>query len=975
MGFRYHIIKAGAGAGKTRKLVLKFLDVLFRLYKNRSEFFLNKILAITFTNAAADEMRDRVIKILKKLSIPELPIRDMEGKKIEEFENLLKTYALTKFDTSKILDYIIHNYSDLEIKTIDSFVNSLILSVPFSAGVFLTPQMDIANPEFYINYACDLLIKKYGTDDRTREVIDNFIDALLNERNEKISWYVKDDLSRKTREFRRSEMNLAEEIDFNFYSQIDSVIKDATFLKSVKKYAPYVALYKNVNEEIEVLKRKRRVVFIDELNMIARNIMKNVADPLIIFEKLGEKILYFMIDEFQDTSRVQWENLFNLIENALSEGGEFFCVGDSKQAIYGFRGGEPELFEDLFLKPPFRSISESERKTEKIEENYRSVKEIIDFNNRVFNSANLKNWLRESEKLKDYIDEDIVNKIGMVYDDSSQKVVRKDKGFLLVEKIEKQKGDEEGEYDLYERILKRLNDFRVFERFSKSDICFLLRKTEDVQKWTSFLLSKGIPVESTITTDVRENFLLRELVELLRFFDRPYDNFSLASFITGKLFEKVSGIDSEDFYRWIEKNKKYKAGLLYLRFKEEYRELWDMYFSEPFRAVGYLPLYDFLIMVMNKFRVYDLFPESTPFLKYFEEIVYSFEGKGISTTGEFLKKWDKRGEDEESAFILHLPIVTDAVKVMTIHKAKGLQFPVVVIPKVSLTLNDKIFKAEFMPHKDEGGIRFYYSKKDFRKGCEKLKEVYKKHLLKGLTEEINCLYVAMTRAEDELYAFLLEGKGAKNLYIPLILGEASEKREGEPVAVKKKPPEKEEELPALPPRRRWDLKFVRERRGSEEIVDERRKRAMLTGEGIHLVLSKIKGVSSEEELERALKENFKILQKNPDFIDLKKELSDVLLPLVDFLKRVASKFFLVPSERVFTEKEVLGSDGRVRRIDRLIVFEDRVEVVDFKWGEKKEKEHRAQIEDYMALLSQIYQGKRVRGFLIYLDSEKVEEVN
>jgi len=1010
MAVRYHIIKAGAGAGKTRKLVLKFLDILFRLYKdserNEREFPLNSILAITFTNAAADEMRDRVIKILKKLSIPEMKM-DVEIDK--EFKKLLKTHGLKESDMRKILDHIIRNYSDLEIKTIDSFVNFLILSIPFCAEVFLTPSTEITNSEFYIEYACNLLFKKYGTDPQIRKIIENFVQEIMKKmrRGQKISWYIKNNLSNTTLELRNKEMNAGEEIDFSFYSEIASraksfeekygvnifevgkktsekkkrkseedypeeMLREWSELFAVMKYAPYVEMYKSVGAEIKALKEKRRVIFIDELNMIAKNIIQNTKASPVIFEKLGGKIFYFLIDEFQDTSRIQWENLFPLIEEALSEGGELFCVGDSKQAIYGFRGGDPELLEELFSKPPFPSVGKNEIKCERLTENYRSGKVIIEFNNKIFSGENLSQWL-DMDRIKERTGEGTKEKILRVYAESSQKVVRKgegEKGFLFVEKIEKE--DENEENSIYEKIFKKLNKFEVFNRFSKSDICFLLRKTEEVQKWTHFLLSKNIPVESTLTTDIRENFLLREIVELLQFFDAPYNDCSFASFITGNLFEKISQIPKENFYRWLENNS--GRDFLYERFREDFGDLWKRYFSDLFRATGYLPLYDFVIMTLNKFEVYEAFPEHIAFLKHFEDLVTSLEGKGISTISDFIREWNKESNEWESEFTLRLPLQTEAVKVMTIHKAKGLQFPVVVLPGISLTVQDKIFKGEFLSHTDGTGLRFYYLTKELQKHSERLKAIYKEHAGKGLLEEINCLYVAMTRAMDELYIFLPEKKSA-NLYIPLILGEENKVEKGKHKNSGREKPEKEMEIPLLPPRKNWELKFVREMRKGEEIIDERRRKAMLIGEGVHLLLSTIKGISSEKDLTKALRENFKTLQKNPDFAEVQKELSDILNSLINFLKKSALRFFLVPSERVFTEKEVLGKDGKVRRIDRLIVFDDRVEVIDFKWGEKREKDHRIQLEDYISLISQIFQDKPVKGFLVYLDAEKVEEVN
>lgn len=1008
MRARYQVIKASAGGGKTHRLVLKFLKTLFRLYSEEREGrWLRRVLAITFTNAAADEMRERVISALKGFSIPEMKTQreeELERELREEFgEEFIRTAS------PRILDYIIANYSDLEIRTIDSFVHFLIRSIPFETGAFLAPEKEVENQGAYIGYAVDLIFKKSRTDPDIRKTLEEFIDTLLGEisgKGEGMNWDVKSFVLRKVKGFREKEVNLAREL--KKYEGIENKeeefrrkygaspwevvegkrgknfssgeIEEAVDLLSKLKNSPSFIIYGAFKNQLMEVKKRKRLLFLEELNLLARNIIKgNEVD--FIFEKLGERILHFMIDEFQDTSGIQWDNLLPLIEEALSKGGEFFCVGDSKQAIYGFRGGNPLLLEDLCKKPfeIFPSVSDSHQ-IEVIEKNFRSGREIVEFINEVFNHENLEKWSRKIFEAKGYVDKEFTDKLKEVYKDSSQKALREG-GFVFVRRIPAKSRDEDKEDKrgaLLEMVYGEITErFEVLERFSLKDICFLVRKNEEVEAVTSFLLSKGIPVDSEITTDIRTNYLMREIVEFLHFLDFPSDDLSFASFITGRLFERASGMASLEFYRWIERKKAEKREVpLYIQFRTEFPDLWKRFFSVPFSLAGFLPLYDLLSTILNIFRAYELFPDHLPFLRHLEDTVTMMEKEKHCTIASFRERW--RGNREDDRFNLKLPFRADAVKVMTMHKAKGLEFPVVVIPFLSLSHHSKpISDNEIFIESEGDTFSVYYQRKEWRMKSPKLDSLYKTYISKGLLEEVNLLYVALTRAKEELYVFLPEAEKVSNFYIPLLLGENSEMEKGRLFCCSRAEG-KEVKISSFtfPERKRWDERLIRERKPLEWLLDEKGRKMRKAGEALHSFLSTIDSLPPDDEIEKWFEKKWNLFLESTASEEIKDELAGLKETLFRFLNdEGVKKFFTISAQdKVFVEKEILAEDGSVRRVDRIIVRGRCVEVIDFKWAEAGNEEHRKQMRDYLSLLSRIFPSMDVRGYLLYIDSRKVEEV-
>ena len=489
----FTVYKSSAGSGKTYTLVREYLKlVLTEPHKFRH------ILAITFTNKAANEMKQRIINSLKEIS----DFSSFSGSIAVKFmlPELEKETGLDRNSISenagKVLELILHNYSDFAICTIDSFVHRIIRSFAFDLHLPLNFEVEVDTDDL-IAKVIDILISNVGTDEKLTRMLINFTQSKTDDEK---SWHIENDLTEiakiLTKEDGQIHIEKLKKLNLDDFSQINRQVntiirrfentltdyaKDAdNLIKS--KGIPHQAFYRgssgickyfeylvnkrfdkvlpnsyviktieedkwysgkaNTNEKaaIDEIKENIRLAYeriteyIDKhypkyviLNEIRKNLYpvavlneiekvmddyksennivlisefnKRIADIVLsepvpfIYERLGEKYKHFLIDEFQDTSVLQWLNLLPLIDNSLSEGNFNMVVGDGKQAIYRWRSGEVEQFAKLpkiYKKKDDPVLIQREQSLERnyqpevLEHNYRSKAEIVNFNNDFF---------------------------------------------------------------------------------------------------------------------------------------------------------------------------------------------------------------------------------------------------------------------------------------------------------------------------------------------------------------------------------------------------------------------------------------------------------------------------------------------------------------------------------------------------------------------------------------------------------------
>ncbi|OPY80175.1 MAG: ATP-dependent DNA helicase PcrA [Syntrophorhabdus sp. PtaU1.Bin058] len=766
------------------------------------------------------------------------------------------------------------------------------------------------------------------------------------------------------------------------------------------KYAPYVEVYGLFKKMLlkEVTFRKR-VILIEQLNKLLQGIVREKGFVPEIYYALAERYSHFLVDEFQDTNRLQWQNIETLVDEALGKGGTLFLVGDKKQAIYRWRGGNAELIDEVSSR--YRAYPAMELA---LRNNYRSGEHIVAFNNRIFRKEDLRRLI---DMIAGEHPEQSKEKILDTYSNSGQVAVDavRGAGYVRIDRIVGR--DEEGEEK--EGLLKDERDQAIKERliglmeavkdrgaFEYKDVAILVRRRKEAELIVRTLLEIGISVESEFTVNIKNNSLIKELLSLMRFFNAPDDDLSFAEFITGRIFHRKTAVPEGTILEWLTRTRTGGTGNhLYRTFQEDYSDIWEEYFEYFFRRTGYLPLYDLFTLIVKRWEVFRHFPGEIPYVLHLCELIKAQEGPGQNNLSDFLElctrasdaSYDETAEAEKQ-FLLNTTEGANAVKVLTVHKAKGLQFPVVVLPFLKLTTfgaSDSRDKNKIVVS-GEKDLKLFYIKKNYRQVSDTLEEIYRQREAEFLLDELNNIYVACTRAEKELYIFLADSARQKNFLIDYVftmeelrghthdasieIGEQAVLPSGSVEQDRTDTVPEELLLGDMDDRIRWTETFRKKFTGPET-VSRRSIMAQAKGDLIHYILSLIR-VLPQDPLP-CVRESVKagIAKLNAPFKE--DEIEGVIVQL--FRNPQVLSFFQ-PGEGtlVFTEKEIIDRGGSAFKVDRLIIHPSRIDIVDFKSGETKSEEHIEQIRNYGRLLQSMYPDRKVDKYLVYVDDGSATRV-
>jgi ATP-dependent helicase/nuclease subunit A len=647
-------------------------------------------------------------------------------------------------------------------------------------------------------------------------------------------------------------------------------------------------------------------------------------------------IYHYLIDEFQDTSPIQWSNLFPLIENSLSQGGSLFAVGDTKQAIYGFRNADYGIMKGLESKNPFSSAHHN---VKELEINYRSLEGVVDFSKEFF-----KKVVANHEKYRDP-----ASRSGLIGYDQRVKEDHKGSGYVEVIKCEKS-DDDPPEKRKIQDLIKELAQ----RGYSYSDVAILAYRNENVVNITTWLNEIEVPFISYSSLDIRTRKLTAEIVALLTFLDSPPDDLSFAGFVLGDIFRKALERDRKRFelkelHEFFFRNR--KNAPLYKAFQKEFPELWEVYFEELFKSTGYLPLYDLVCEIYRIYRAFDHFKGEEATLIKILEVIKNFEGEGRNNPGDFLK-YASDEEAGESDWTIDVPAGINAVKVMTIHKAKGLGFPVAIV----LMYEETIRWSRYILDEETDGVNLLRINKKISEASDFLQEKYEEERHKDLVNKLNTLYVGFTRAEDELYVIGVQGK--RNQF-PIDLLQTADSPIGSKKAPRPRPPgPTQEDLKLYYHPDPIKLHFAAE----EELNLEER----LRGEFIHRVLYFIDALNenTESELERIIKRVNDELKADYPVGEMKKNLMQFME-----LEEIRPYFIDKPGRTIKREQDFSDPGGSLFRMDRVVMDKDQIVVIDYKTGTEKraEKEYISQLRSYIRILKEIYPDKIVEGMIAYVD--------
>lgn len=1042
----YTVINASAGSGKTYALVQRLLMICLR-YPNQQQSIRN-ILALTFTNKAANEMKERILSWLGNFTAENFAENgDLKNiQKAFEEEGLKITIDELHLRAKKLLDYVLHNYSTLNIGTIDRFNSRLVRSFSYELGLAKNFNLEIEAEPFLIE-AVDKMLDQIGENDVISNSFMDYVDYSL-ENNERINLnknlydsakeFVKDihyEHLKSNKDFDNSNYEnikntLRKEIILNkkqaaelatqsidlfksrnievedfaqgkngiggfftkvldFYNQKragfpfpttaeESVInnyrkgaatksknKEAEILEILEQLLQnrmqLILLYietqkkekilsallplkvnKDIQDELKKIEEENDLVLLSKFNILINENLRNEPSAFI-YEKVGSQFQHYFFDEFQDTSELQWQNFVPLRDHSVStENTSFTLVGDPKQSIYRFRGGESKLMLDIINK---KEIAPKEAELLVLKDNWRSAKNIVQFNNELYEFHSRE--LNEEHK----------NIFGT---DGKQNPKSGIDGRVKVNLIENLT-NEEFYTDTSARMQKDIQE-SLNNGFKFSDITILCRGNFDIFSYSQKLgnLKVNYRGEETNIKTISDKGLTLELsstlkavIEFLKWETNPKNKPNLIMMMYH--LNKLGRIHMADFTLEMKE-------ILEIETHEEISQFIQKKYSLQLRQDNFprFNLYNFVEYYINEFSVEN---KETDFLLNFLEMLFNFTQNAGASTKEFLKYWD----EEASSYTIQASENIDAIQIMTIHKAKGLEFPIVFIPMMNKN-RDAEFTNWFETSDNTAlkSVNINQFSKNLEVYDEEIEKFNKQNAYKNLVDRLCLQYVATTRPVEQLFFYLQKAnKTSNNLELLEFLQSKNTENLDEfdlyetyPEMLVKHTKDKTSQFET---KNINNLKNINEKNTSIKIATpsknyQVRNEKVRIGLFVHELLSKI---NTEKDITKVLES---YVLEGQITIEEKDEIQNTLEQII----RTYSEFFDEKWE-VLNEKDIMISENgesRMYRPDRMLKSDEGYIIVDFKTGEETDKNEK-QIENYKRILESL--GRKVlKTQLIYL---------
>ncbi|MBA7629972.1 RecBCD enzyme subunit RecB [subsurface metagenome] len=448
-------------------------------------------------------------------------------------------------------------------------------------------------------------------------------------------------------------------------------------------------------------------------------------------------------------------------------------------------------------------------------------------------------------------------------------------------------------------------------------------------------------------------------------------------------------------WEWLEgrrlKSEGRRAKYLYQRLQKDFPGLWAKTLGDAFSSVGFLPPYDLVSMLVRRMDLIRCFPDHFVALSHLLELLYAHEPEYGGDLRGFIQ-WMETGPDE--IFGVKTPQEIDAVRIMTIHKAKGLEAKVVILPLATLGM-----RADGRIYSMDGGVlKVWHTSQELRNVSQRLLDLYKDECGRAWLDELNVLYVSLTRAKDELYVFVPQKAGGKknrliSLLEPLLNGNLVAKWGN---TIEREIPKREEsDLNGQPVDRgpheetskkrmkrvdegwNWPKYLVRRPTELKVLLSPTRKSATGLGDFVHRLLARLDGPldcqCSPVEVQVLLQEIFLSISESPD-VDTGKEIDLGTIARTICHPLARPLFWTGTGDQTWVEKEVADKSGELFRPDRLVKGQNILWVGEYKTGSRARAEDRRQVSQYLDLLSQLYPDHETRGVILYLDQESAEEI-
>jgi exodeoxyribonuclease V beta subunit len=1003
-------LMSAAGSGKTHALTKRFLF----LYLHDRDFKLGSLYAITFTNAAAFEMKNRILRYLEVLA---LGIADNEPERdvIDHFSGI---FPDIKKRAARKKDHLLSNFSEVHVSTFHSLFASFLSSIPFAAGIMpdykiidepdeqqilaqavdrvldkalgnaevlamltelveeqertlktdihglyrnLIPWMayfeDLMHNEEEIRNKTGVLTKKTvghlndfvhfihehehaaltkstgrmnANIDRMLGRINDFINASDARRLEPILKYFLEDgiLGKKYIRTFLKRLEIPDEfldlVDKSGKSLQDyiTVLSDREILVHMK---PLIEIHREFRSE----KRKMSTLSFDDIEFFTRQALRTSPETNYLYFKLGSDMNHVMIDEFQDTSFRQVEILEPIMDEIAAgspQDKSLFYVGDPFQAIFRWREGAPELFE--YLKNRY----EGRIQGRELSVNFRTKEEIIRFVNRILDKK----------------------------DEAKQ---GNQGGWLRIEELGEFKNKAEGEDATGLRTVEIVRALINEYGYAPDDIAVLTRTNDFAAGVARALSEAGVPCVSRSRASILDEPDVRFVLHLLRFLDNPQDDFSLLHV----LLAEPMGLD-EEMVRRLRIGKK----TLYMALLDYHpdwpitalleRLLAQVYFNNP---------YEIIFRILQEFSLKISYPLATLL-----DAALAYTNDNLNSLSAFITWFEYHGRSIEVK-----ETHARGVEILTVHRAKGLEFEIVIIPETNWDLSQPENAQLLFSYEKESARpeRVYWRR--YGKYLSGLKEAENDRLMR---DNLNLLYVALTRAKSGVYML---GYKTSRTGLGFWLNSIHEKLGDTPLPFDPIP--KSEKKPAEEEERPYHVTLiehgpvVREERSlyspterGVEIIEPKRRKGMEFGEMIHRALSRVEWLDNvdADKLVRELIEYtsgvYRRSESDETLIEehvlplLRETLFDPELRFLFYRdgRDVACKNELA----IYFEDEKKDVSGQ---IDRLIIGVDEISILDYKTGTEK-PEYKHQMRVYKKGIEKMYADRHIRCILVYLEKPR-----
>ena len=1028
------IVSASAGSGKTYSMAYRYVRTLIQnptLYRH--------ILAVTFTNKATDELKERILRQLHDLA---------KGNQMDYEQRLL---CDTEFDSATIRaraaearSLILHDYNNFSVMTIDKFFQRVMRAFIKELDVDLSFNIELQTDSLLAR-AADRMLDELSNEEKA-ELRDWVLEFIGENIEEGESWDIKRSLTklgtelfkeeyreakiesgdkpllRKLVKLARQRAEVAEakykgaaqefvaimdrngltESDFKggsrsvaayvqkaasgviapmtpaalnalekgeWYTKtcpkkalIDSLAGElGRALQTIKDVYPEAVIAENtanilsgnhrdfalladLRTQIDTICTEESILPIADVNDLIHRLIADNEAPFI-YEKSGNRYAHFMIDEFQDTSTMQWRNFVPLLHNAVAQSEEspVMLVGDVKQSIYRWRGGDWSLLAHG-ARNEFEQVD-----TSSLLRNFRSRQKVVEFNNDLIEHAvaHIKGRIEESlgkaeesGYLKSELRKSLCKTTEEAYADYRQEPNDHSGGGCVSIQFYERKAE-------HHPVLERICELQD-RGYRAGDIAILVRSNEDAKRVAKMLLDyKNLQQEEgknyvfdVVTQEALEigaSSAVRFMTSCLGLAINPGDRICKATYLQflGQPFEdSIEGSEAE-----------FLGSLALMQPEEAFNEIVLRY---PQCCAT----------------------EEVPYVQAFHSQIINYCSRKIADTALLLKWWNESGYKESIA----LPGGADAITIATIHKAKGLSYKVVLLPfcdwSVLPLVNSTMWATPNAPISDK--IRKFPTKYTKAMGASEFSHAYYIEQTLTAIDALNTLYVAITRPEEELHIMVAENckeSSVGHIFKSYVCNECGMDTDdiftyGFPAqyASKELPEASPSTFDTYSPKGKLAIRYDHQR------YDEESRGESLSPRDMGTLMHKVfESAATLADAERSIEELATTGEISHD---------DAALLRTNIGSAMESpevrEWFDGTWEEVYTEREIIA-EGSFYRPDRVMTQGGQAVVVDYKFGLGMNSDHRKQISRYASLLRKMgYED--VRGYLWYLSVGEIVEV-